>query len=151
MSSGDLHGVCMKKTVLIFSLLLLGISSCVKPDGKSGGDAERYQAKPIQMGKAVADTVDYSGGDRTDWKVLTCTDPGILRIQLIVDNGNAEVVLELYNRYGKYLSRVTRLKDGPKQVMLLQEVTPGKYFIKVFARHKHDKTGYTLVTKIMGG
>jgi len=135
----------------IIAIIFFFVTACaVGPDGKSGGDGERYQAKAIQVGQAVAGKGDYAGGDRTDWMVLTCPDPGILKIQLIVDNDNAKVTVELYNRYGKYLSRVTRSKDGPKQVMLLQEITPGKYFIRVYARGHHDKTGYTVMTSVMG-
>jgi len=140
----------MRRIFPLILIYLLAWTACVGPDDKSGGDSERYMAKVAQVGQAVAGKVDYAGGDRTDWLVLTAPDPGILKIQLIVDNDDAEVGIELYDRYGKYLSRVTRRKDGQKQVMLLQEITPGKYFIKVYARKKHDKTGYTIMTSIMG-
>ena len=140
----------MKRIFPLIAISLLTWTACVGPDDKSGGDSERYTAKAAQVGQAVAGKVDYAGGDRTDWLGLTAPDPGILKIQLIVDNDDAEVGIELYDRYGKYLSRVTRRKDGQKQVMLLQEITPGKYFIKVYARKKHDKTGYTIMTGIMG-
>lgn len=140
----------MRFVFALMPVILFASTACIGPDDKSGGDSERYMAKPVQVGQTVAGKVDYAGGDRTDWLRLTALDPGILKIQLIVDNDDAEVVLELYNRYGKYLSRVTRRRDGQKQVMLLQEITPGKYFIKIYARKKHDKTGYTLITSIMG-
>jgi len=137
---------------LSFSILLLvTITGCItQPDEKSGGDAERYQAKKIEFGQAVTDKVEWAKGDRTDWKVLNVPDPGVLKLQLIVDEEEAEVGMELYDRYGKFLGKVTRHKDGPKNVMFLQEVTPGKYFIKIYSRSEDDNTGYTLMTSLMG-
>ena len=139
----------MNKTIGVFVVGLFIIACGPKPDANSGGDAERYQAKKIELGQTVGDTVDYSGGDRTDWKVLYIEDIGILKILVLVDNEDAGLVVELYNKYGKKLAKVVHAPDGGPSVTLLQEVTPGKYFIKIYARKKGDKTGYTLMTQMI--
>ena len=141
----------MKRRTLFSLMILLSLMACItQPDQKSGGDGERYQAKKIELGQAVTDTVAWAKGDRTDWKVLNSLDPGVLKVQLIVDKEDAQVVLELYDRYGKFLAKVTRHRDGPKNVQLLQEITPGKYFIKIYSKTEDDNTGYTLITSLMG-
>ncbi len=138
---------------LFKSLLLIAvfmISGCgIKPDGNSGGDAERYQAKKIELGQQVSDSVDYNGGDRTDWKYLYIEDPGILQINVLVDNQEAGLVVELYDRYGHFIARSDHVV-GPS-VQLMHQVTLGKYFIKIYARKRGDKTGYTLITRMVGG
>ena len=134
----------------VIALVLFFVVGCgPKPDANSGGDAERYQAKKIDLGQPVADEVDYNGGDRTDWKVLFVEDPGVLKIEVVVDNENAGLVVELYDKYGRRLGRAVHVKDVGPKVDLLQEVTPGKYFIKVYAKSKGDKTGYTLIPSII--
>ena len=123
--------------------LLLGAAISCAPDRKSGGDAERHVATLIPMGKPVPDTLDRKGGDTTDWKLLDIQDTGFLNVELVLDQPDAEVMLEVFDRYGVRIGRTTRRKgDGPV-VRLAAEVVIGKGFLKI-THLGGPATGYTL-------
>lgn len=117
--------------------------SCITPpDGKSGGDGERHQAKIIKVGQQESDSVNYGKGDRTDWRKLDLEDSGFLTIIVDLDDPKANVEVGLYNCYGKIINKILHRKDDPSQIVLTNEVGPGRYFIKVQAVGETDKTGY---------
>jgi len=129
---------------ILLLLVSVVIAGCiVQPDEKSGDDKDRHKAKPLAIGKPESDAVDYSGGDRTDWKLLELQDTGTLTVDLIVDNPKSNVTLALYDRYGKQVARVAHRKDDEgTQTRLMSEVGVGKYFVMVQAQGEGDKTGY---------
>ena len=136
----------MNRKLLSMMIIVLASSiGCgVKPDEVSGGDAERHHAKPLALNKADGDSVNYAEGDRTDWKVVELQDTGSMKIEVILDNPNANVVTSLYDRYGKAITRTTHRKGDGALMTMASDVGLGKYFIMVQAEGRPDKTGYTI-------
>jgi hypothetical protein len=130
--------------VLAACLLLACLSpACPDPDRGSGGDADRHQAKPLVPGRPEADSFD-GNGDRTDWKVLELADTGLLTVELVLDNADANCSLALFDRYGQPVSRVShRRGDGPS-VKVSADVGLGRYFVRVAADGRGDRSGYTV-------
>jgi hypothetical protein len=138
--------IIMKK-YLIFLVFLL--ASCITPpDGKSGGDGDRHEAKQLQMNQWVPDSIAYSDGDRTDWRYMEVEDSGLLVVELQFDNENANVNVEIFDKYGKRLTRHVKRAKEDVNLQFTQEVQGGKYFVKVQAESEGDKTGYSLRVRI---
>ena len=125
-------------------MVACAVVACTGADDKSGGDSERYQAKPLQMAKLEADAVDISAGDATDWKVLDLQDTGYLTVELVLDNANAEVSLSLFDRFGKPVARASHRKGEPVQLKLTTDVGIGRYFVRVQADKGSEATGYSI-------
>ncbi len=129
----------------IGALLAVMVACGVKPDEKSGGDQERHKATPVKVGEAVADSVSYKDGDRTDWKVVELPDAGFLTVLVNLDNPKNDVLVALFDRYGKPVSKVVHRKDDESPVVqLITQAAPGRYFILVQAASEGAKTGYAL-------
>ncbi len=130
-------------SLAILTLLAFGCGGTT-PEGQSGGDAERHQAKPMALGKAEGDSVSTPDGDRTDWKILEMQDAGALKVEVILDNPDAAIVMGLFDRYGKTVTRVTHRKgDGPL-ITMAADVGLSRYFLMIQAEGHKDKTGYTI-------
>jgi len=125
-------------------VLVTGTGCGVKPDEASGGDAERHHAKPLALNKPDGDSVNCPEGDRTDWKVLELQDVGALKVEIILDNPNANVVASLFDRYGKAITRTTHRKGDGVLMTMASDVGLGKYFIMIQAEGGMDKSGYTI-------
>ena len=138
--------------VALFGLMALGLflSACkVRPDEKSGGDEERHKAKPLKVGESQSDSVDYKGGDRTDWKVIELEDTGILTIEVALDNPKTNVSVFLFDKYGKQVAKVVHTKDDENPLIrLIADAVPGRYFVRIQAEHESDKTGYSINAKL---
>ena len=133
--------------ILVCILTLAGAGACGVSDKDSGGDAERYLAKPLALGKPQPDKID-GASDRTDWKVVELQDTGFLSLELSLDNPDAEVTLAVFDRFGKPVNRVSHRKgDGPVLKMTV-EAGLGKYFVEVFAENRADATGYTISARV---
>jgi len=117
----------------------------VKPDEKSGDDQERHKAKPIKLGEAVSDSISYKDGDRTDWKVVETPDAGFLTVLVSLDDPKQEVLVALFDRYGKPVARQLHRKDDESPaIQLITQAVPGRYFVMVQAAQESTKTGYAL-------
>jgi len=116
---------------------------CCAPDRNSGGDAERHLAKPTPLGQPVPDSLDRKEGDTTDWKLLDIQDTGYLNVEVVLDNPEAEVMVEAFDRYGRRIGRTVHRKDDGPVVKLTAEVVIGKGFLKI-SHLGGPKTGYTL-------
>jgi hypothetical protein len=134
----------MRISWFVLPLLVFATACITQPDDKSGPDAERHQAKALAVGKPEADTVDYSGGDRTDWRVIDLQDGGFLTVEVMLDNPDANVTVALFDRYGKPMNRFTHRKGDQPQIKVTSEVGLGKYFVQVYAEKEGDKTGYSI-------
>lgn len=136
-------------TVVLATLLLSSLQSCgVRPDEKSGGDEHRHIAKQIPLNQWIPDDVSGSEGDKTDWKVFELTDSGFLFVEVAIDNEKANIGIELYDRYGKLVTKRIRRSGDEINVNLSAEVSTGKYFIKIYALKGGDKTGYSLRARL---
>lgn len=131
--------------VLSGLIVVFALACTVKPDEKSGGDEERHKAKQLKIGESQADSVSYKDGDRTDWRVLETPDAGFLTVTVRLDNPKNEIVVALFDRYGKPVTKMVHSrKDESPIINLTTEVEPGRYFIMVQAAHSEDRTGYAI-------
>ncbi len=127
------------------SLATMVMACGVKPDEKSGGDQERHKAAPVKVGEAIADSVSYKDGDRTDWKLVELPDAGFLTVLVNLDNPRNDILVALFDRYGKPVARTMHRKDDDSPaIQLITQAVPGRYFILVQAASEGAKTGYAL-------
>lgn len=132
-------------TRLIVTTVMFLAACGVRPDEKSGGDHERHKATPVKVGEAVADSVSYKDGDRTDWKVVELPDAGFLTVLVNLDNPKNDILVALFDRYGKPVAKMVHHKsDESPLVQLITQAAPGRYFILVQAASEGAKTGYAL-------
>jgi len=126
--------------------LFLLFAGCPGPEDTSTPDYERHRANPIALGQTVPDSVDYPAGDRTDWMRLELQDTGFLTVELILDNPDANVTVSLFDRYGKQIpgGRSTHRKGEHPLLKMMTDVGIGRYFIRVQADTRADKTGYAI-------
>lgn len=134
---------------LLIATGLLAVSSipgCVGPEDKSTEDYERHRAKSLALGQSEPDAVDYTGGDRTDWKVLELQDTGFLTVELILDDPAANVAVSLFDRRGKAIpgGRSSHRAGEHPLLKVMTDVGVGRYFIRVEAEGKGDRTGYAI-------
>ncbi|HOU53235.1 MAG TPA: hypothetical protein PLQ97_04835 [Myxococcota bacterium] len=127
---------------LCLILALAPVLACA-PDRNSGGDAERHLAKLTPLGQPVPDSLDRKEGDTTDWKLLDIQDTGYLNVEVVLDNPEAEVMVEAFDRYGQRIGRTVHRKDDGPVVKLSAEVVIGKGFLRI-THLGGPKTGYTL-------
>ena len=128
---------------LLPALPLVALLGCA-PDRNSGGDAERHLATLIPLGRPVPDSLDRKDGDTTDWKLLDIQDTGYLNVEVVLDNPEAEVMVEAFDRYGRRIGRTVHRKDDGPVVKLTAEVVIGKGFLKI--SHPVSYTHLTLPT-----
>jgi hypothetical protein len=148
MVSGRHLGKCVC-AFAVLSLLGLWAGCGVRPDEKSGGDEERHKAKPLKVGESQSDSVDYKGGDRTDWKVIELEDAGILTIEVVLDNPKTNVSVVLFDRFGRQVSKVVHTKEDENPLIrLIADCGAGRHFVRIQAGHESDKTGYTINAKV---
>lgn len=140
----------MKFSAVAFALIaVFSFNSCgTRPDEKSGGDEHRNIAKQIPVNQWIPDDVNGSEGDKTDWKVFELADSGFLFVEAAIDNEKANIGIELYDRYGKLITKRIRRSGDETNVNLSAEVSTGKYFIKIYALKSGDKTGYSLRVRL---
>ena len=139
--------------ILIATVVLATLVACGPgPDSKSGGDGFRHQAKPLQFNEWVTDEdgINYSKGDRTDWKKLVVSRRGTLFIRISCDNKKAFISAALYNKYGKRLIEKSKKKGFTDHIRFEGEVMPGNYFLRIYARKSRDKTVYSIIASMEG-
>jgi hypothetical protein len=136
-------------SVLYALCLSVAVAACAgHPEENSGPDAARDQATPIDVAEWLPDDLD-ARGDRTDWKMLVVEDLDMVRIRLVVAEPTTEVVLGLYDVYGKKLEE-TRKPAGAQLAARLEihrRLNAGTFYLRVRAE-KGPKTTYSLRTDI---
>src|SRR5262245_13469774 len=71
------------------------------PEVKSGADATRAGATPVELGKEVTDSVSFNDGDRTDWWELDFPGPGKAVLDVLFGNTSARCGLRVQTPDGK--------------------------------------------------
>jgi hypothetical protein len=127
-----------QKTIrLLFlpAVVFMFFAACgAKPEAKSGGDAYRNEAKPLELDKWEDDTVNRSIGDTTDWRSIDVGQSGKLKVGLSADK-DASVSVMLFDKYGAPLGQVLKKSGSDKAVSLGSAVkADGLYFIRIQAR-----------------
>jgi hypothetical protein len=121
------------------------------PDAASGGDAYRNEASPMALGEWVSDSINYSDGDRTDWKTLLLAAPGEVKLELNADIPDIELRAALVDRYGFVLGTVVRPEGTDGAVELkLKAAAAGRHFVMVQALGG-DPSSYSIKLSAGGG
>jgi len=138
----------MTRPLLAATLALL-CSACavnVHPNRNSGGDGERYQARPQALNKVFMDSVDYDDGDSTDWRFVVIGQRGLLTVTCHFDNVQAKTSLSVRDAVGNVLA--TQYHNGQPRQEAVVKVKPGtdgtaKYFLEVNALEEGAISQYT--------
>ncbi len=141
--------------LLVMSTCLLGCPSPDKlpknfdPDKKSGPDGKRSGAQLIAINHSKTDEVSYRGQDRTDWYVVTLKGPpNVLQMEVHWDNVKSDLMVDVFDEFGKQLSASPTRAPGTTQKTLLTQIDhPGVYYIRISAPKPDDGTVYTMEAK----
>ncbi len=122
--------------LVLLVLLLPGCAVNVHPNRNTGGDGERFQAKPQELNKMFMDSVDYDDGDATDWRYVVVGQRGLLTVTCHFDNPQAKTSVAVRDAVGNVLAM--QHHDGQPRQEATVKVKPGvdgtgKYFVEVNA------------------
>jgi hypothetical protein len=139
---------------LAFGLLALGCKERFPPPGfdpdrRSGPDAKRSGAQLLKPNKPKTDEVSYRLQDRTDWYVVTLNgQPNVLATEIHWDNAKSDLMVDVFDEFGKQISASPTRAPGMTQKSLLTQIDkPGVYYIRVSAARPEDGTVYTMEAK----
>jgi hypothetical protein len=118
-------------------------------DARSGPDGKRPGANVLRVNKSRTDEVSFANQDETDWYVVTLKgQPGVLGVQLHWDNPKTDLMVDVFDEFGKQLSSSPTRSPGSTQKTLLTQVDHvGVYYIRVTAQKPDDGSVYTLEAK----
>jgi hypothetical protein len=118
-------------------------------DARSGPDAKRPGANVLRVNKSRTDEVSFANQDETDWFVVTLKgQPGVLGVQLHWDNAKTDLMVDVFDEFGKQLSSSPTRSPGSTQKTLLTQVDHvGVYYIRVTAPKPDDGSVYTMEAK----
>jgi hypothetical protein len=119
------------------------------PDKKSGPDGKRSGAQVIKINKARTDEVSYANQDRTDWYVVTLKgQPNVLATEIHWDNAKSDLMVDVFDEFGKQISASPTRAPGSTQKTLLTQIEHlGVYYIRISAPKQDDGTVYTMEAK----
>jgi hypothetical protein len=118
-------------------------------DAKSGADGKRSGAKVLKTNTPVTDEVNFLNQDRSDWFVLTLKGrPGVLNTVIHWDSEASDVMIDVFDEFGKQISASPVRNKGAKEKALLTQIDKtGTYFVRVTAPSRADGTVYTMEAK----
>ncbi len=118
-------------------------------DKKSGPDGKRSGAQALQLNRSKTDEVSYVNQDRTDWYVVSLKgQPNVLTVELHWDNGKSDLMVDVFDEFGKQLSASPTRAPGSTQKFLLTQIDrPNVYYVRVSSPRPEDGTVYTLEAK----
>lgn len=121
----------------------------IDPDGKSGPDARRDGAMPLDPGKVYTDSVDTKQGDQTDWKSVAIGARGTLAVDLDWANAQADVTIDAFDPFGTQIAK-SPINDGsPKKRLVLPISEPGIYYLRLQSVNPEQATAYNI--QVEGG
>jgi hypothetical protein len=115
-------------------------------------DGDRLHAKDAPLNTPIDDKVDFSHGDRYDWrKVILGGKPGIATFELHWDEESANIDLDIYNKFGDPIGKSPPKLEGQQVKKILVQIDePGVYYLRVSAPTKKDASIYTVAIKWKG-
>lgn len=118
-------------------------------DKKSGEDAKRSAANVLRVNKARTDEVSFANQDKTDWFVTTLKgEPGVLDAEIHWDSAKSDLMVDVFDEFGKQMSASPTRSPGSTQKQLLTSIEHvGVYYIRVTAPKPEDGSVYTLEAK----
>jgi hypothetical protein len=121
----------------------------VDADARSGPDGKRSGARILKVNTPITDEVNFANQDRSDWYVVTLKGrAGVLSTLIHWDNENSDVMIDVFDEFGKQISASPVRNRGAKEKSLLTQIDKlGTYYIRVTAPAKGDGTVYTMEAK----
>ncbi len=118
-------------------------------DKRSGPDGKRSGANVLRTNKSRTDEVSFVQQDRTDWFVVTLKGPpNVLAAELHWDNAKSDLMVDVFDEFGKQISASPTRAPGSTQKMLLTQIDhPGVFYIRVSAPKPDDGSVYTMEAK----
>ena len=130
----------------LIAMMLIAVAACASPDSKTGTDGKRHLASVVPLDEWTIDEdgVNYSAGDRTDWKQFDVPRSGPIVAELLIDRPSANINVALYNSRGKLIKEGSnRLSKDRAELRLEAEAPEGTCFLQIFARGSGDQSGYS--------
>ena len=112
---------------------LIGTGCISDPEARSGADAYRHQAETMSMDEWEVGDIAARGGDRTDWRAVDLAVPGRLTVTARVDETDTELLIGIYDRYGRPLHVVQASAGQGELKAMAKVVRAGRVFIMVQA------------------
>lgn len=118
-------------------------------DVNSGPDGKRSGARALALSTPVTDDVNFAGGDMTDWYQVQLNGKGtVLTTFIHWDSDASDVMIDVFDEFGKQISASPVRNKGAKQKTLLTPIDKaGTYYVRVTAPSKVDATVYTMEAK----
>lgn len=121
----------------------------IDPDGKSGPDATREGAMPLDPGKVYTDSVDTKQGDQTDWKSVAIGARGTLAVSLDWANPQADITIDAFDPFGTQIAK-SPINDGTSKKRLVVQITePGIYYLRLQSVNADQPSAYNI--QVEGG
>ncbi len=144
--------------LLLIGLIALGTVGCgpkagsktpkdnIDADARSGPDAKRSSAQPLDVNKPKTDEINYANQDRTDWyQVELKGKAGVLTTLINWDNADSDVNIDVFDAFGAQIAASPVRGKGEKQKKLFTPIDkPGTYFVRVTAPGHGDGSVYTV-------
>jgi hypothetical protein len=118
-------------------------------DAKSGPDGKRSGARALKPNTPITDEVNFANQDKTDWYVVDLRGhAGVLSTLIHWDNDQSDVMIDVFDEFGKQISASPVRNKGAKQKELLTQIDkPGVYYVRVSAPVRGDGSVYTMEAK----
>lgn len=118
------------------------------PDTNSGPDAKRGGAKLMYINRAETDSVSWPRLQRTKWKRIDITNPGvqnILECELRIDNTGADLNLDVFNSLGTQIGFSPGPTPNKLKKLSVQIDELGTYFIRLQAAQPRDQSDLSVI------
>lgn len=143
---------------LLFATLLVAAAGChpktavdakFDADAKSGPDGLRSGARQLPVNTPITDQVNFVQQDKTDWYMVDLVGhSGVLNTFVHWDNGASDIMIDVFDAFGKQISASPVRNPGAKEKTLLTQIDrPGTYYVRVTAPGAHDGSVYTMEAK----
>jgi hypothetical protein len=118
-------------------------------DANSGPDGQRQGANPLKPNTKITADVNFKAQNKTNWYAIDLRGkPGVLITHVHWDTAESDVMVDVFDSFGKQLSASPARNKGAKEKQLLTQIDkPGEYFIRVTAPTPNDGTVYTMEAK----
>ena len=132
--------------IVFFTCAGAGCAVAVSSERASGGDGERHLAQPQALNKMFLDSVDYDGGDGSDWRYMLIGQRGLLTVTCHFDNVHAKTAVTVRDAVGNVMA--TQYHNGEPKQEATVKVKPGfggtgRYYVEIKATEEGATTPYT--------
>jgi hypothetical protein len=135
---------------LAVALASAGCSMNIAQDAKTGPDGKAKGAKKIRIGDDGEGTskgvVTYPGGDRVDWRMFEIPKAGDVTVNLkwVPAKPGEDLAFNVFDDTFHVIRRVAPTPDSDKvrKTAELSALTPGKYYVQIYAPGRGDAGEY---------